>query len=189
MRRDSLPGSLVVLLVLASTGCIIEAPGTGGASARPTPAAVVTNVPPLTTTLGAVLDGKVELVGAKLEPGRALPGETVKITAFYKVLEPINEDYVVFVHVEDTDGRSDRINLDHSPAGGTHPTSAWKQGETVSDTVSLYIPPTSNVRAYNVWIGFWHAESDRRMQLQNPDKVKHDGRNRILLATLPVGRT
>lgn len=192
MRRDSfrgLLGTAATALALLSTGCIIEAPGSGGPSNRPAPAAVVSNVPPLSTQLGAVLDGKVEVVGARLEPGRALPGETVKITAFYKVLESIDEDYMVFVHVEDAEGRSERINLDHAPAGGTHPTTAWRQGETVSDTVSLYIPPTSNVRAYNVWIGFWQPQTDRRMELKNPDKVKHDGRNRILLATLPVGRT
>jgi hypothetical protein len=180
---------VTALLGLSLSGCIVEAPGTGENPRRgPKPAAVVSDVPPLDVKLGAILDDKVELVGAKLEPGRALPGETVKITAYYKVLEPVPQDYTIFVHVEDPTGKSERINLDHQPAGGTHPTSQWKKGETVADTVSLYVPPTANLRAYNIWVGFWHPSTDTRMELKNPDEVRNDGRNRILLATLPVGR-
>ncbi len=189
MTRLVLASGCVAAAALPLSGCIVEAPGTDGTGrAGPTPRAVVKDVPPLNVKLGANLDGKVEILGAKLEPGRAQPGDTVKITTYFKVLEPLEQDYIVFMHVEDGEGRGERINLDHTPGGGTHPTSQWKAGQTVEDTVSLYVPPTSTADALNIWMGLWHAGTDTRLPLANKEQVKNDGKDRILLTRLPVRR-
>lgn len=186
MRRLFLAAAVCGVL---AQGCLVEAPGTVGSNAeKAPPPKVLSNAPPLQLQNGALLDDKVEIVGVKIEPGRAIPGDTVQVTAFYKVLGPIDQDYLVFVHVEDVDGKMERMNVDHQPAGGRHPTSQWKKGETVQDKFALYVPPGLQLRGLNIWIGFWHASTDSRMKLQNPDKVRNDGRDRILLATLPVGQ-
>lgn len=179
---------IVGFLALSGTACIVEAPGLGdNREERPAPAGTtVTEVPPLSVQSGAVLDDKVEIIGTKVEPGRARPGDRVKVTTYYKVLEDVTQDYLIFVHVEDVDGRVQRMNYDHPPAGGNYPTTRWKKGDTVQDSFEVQVPAEATLRGLNVWLGFWHAPSDTRMQLKNPDKVRNDGSNRILVTTIPI---
>jgi hypothetical protein len=181
MRLPSLCCLLSSLLLCA---CIVEAPG--GATEAERLQATVAAVPPLAIKSGANLGGKVELAGATVQPGRVVPGEPARITLFFKVLERIDEDYLVFVHVEDVDGRVERMNLDHKPANGLYPTTQWKPGETVKDEFTLYLPPNTPSRGLNIWLGLWEPRTDTRMPLTNPDLVRNDGKHRIMLAQVPV---
>ncbi|WP_224366775.1 hypothetical protein [Hyalangium versicolor] len=167
-------------------GCIIEAPG--GATEAERRQATVAQVPQLAIKSGANLGGKVEIVGATIQPGRVVPGEQTRVTVFFKVLEPLDADYIVFAHAEDSEGRSERMNLDHKPAGGLYPTTQWKPGETVKDEFSFYLPSGSPVRGVNLWIGLWEPNTDTRLPLKNPQAVRNDGNNRILLAQVPVAQ-
>jgi hypothetical protein len=180
------PSPLYLLPAALLVGaCIVEAPG--GASPNERRQAVVTQVPPLSVSSGANFDGKVELVGASFQPARPAPGDLVRVTAYFKVLAPMEEDYTIFVHAEDTQGRLERINSDHRPANGLYPTPQWKVGETIKDEFSFHVPAGSNLQGLNVWIGFWEPQGDSRLPLRNTDSVRNDGRNRVLLAQLPVG--
>lgn len=183
--RLSHPSIVLSASLLLGSACIVEAPG--GASPAERRAATVTQVPPLSVRNGANLGGKVELVGATVQPGRISPGDQARVTVFYKVLQPLEEDYLIFVHVEDADGRMERMNVDHKPAGGLYPTTQWKPGETVKDEFSIYLPPGATARALNVWLGFWEPRTDSRLKITNPEAVRNDGRDRLLLAQVPVG--
>jgi hypothetical protein len=55
-----------------SRTCLVEEPG--GATEAERRQATVAKVPPLSIKSGANLGGKVELVGASVEPGRVVPG-------------------------------------------------------------------------------------------------------------------
>jgi hypothetical protein len=126
-------------------------------------------------------------VGASIQPSRPAPGEVVRVTLFFKVLAPIAEDYLVFVHVEDAAGRAERMNLDHRPASGLYPTSQWRVGETVKDEFSFTLPSTGPATsAVNLLFGFWQPETDTRLKLSNPQVVRSDGKDRVLLVQLPV---
>jgi hypothetical protein len=180
----------LLLVPLLAVSCIVPAPssdktpqraGPAPGSAAPAPAAEVRS--------GANFEDKVELLGAQVAPGRAAPGEAVRVTAFFKVLDDIQSDYTIFVHIEDVDGRADRLNADHSPVNGTRPTSTWKKGETLKDEFTIYVPPQMQVRGLNVWIGLWDGKTDVRMKLKNVEAVRNDNNNRVLLAQLPVGST
>lgn len=187
LHAPRLPLAAAALLTLAAAGCIVEAPG--GASPAARRQATVAQLPPLTVRSGANFEGKVEVVGASFQPGRAVPGEPVKVTLFFKVLAPLTEDYLVFVHVEDAAGRAERLNLDHRPAGGLYPTSAWRVGETVKDEFSFTLPTRAPVpENLSLLFGFWQPETDTRLKLSNPEAVRNDGSNRVLLAQLPVAR-
>ena len=184
-RRTLLPFALAASGVLLGGGCIVEAPGGASPSARR--AATVAKVPPVSVKSGATFEGKVEVVGASLEPGRAVPGEPVRVTMFFRVLAPLSEDYLVFVHVEDAAGRGERMNVDHKPAGGLYPTSQWRVGETVKDEFTFTLPTGGATPAsVNLLFGFWQPETDTRLKLSNPQAVRSDGRDRVLLAQLPV---
>ncbi|MCY1020758.1 hypothetical protein [Pyxidicoccus sp. MSG2] len=184
--RLKLSSVLLPSVLLLGPACIVEAPG--GASPQERRAATVAQVPPLSLRNGANLGGKVELVGATVQPGRLTPGEQAKVTLYFKVLQPIEEDYLVFVHVEDAEGRMERMNVDHKPAGGLYATSQWKPGETVKDEFAIYLPAGAGPRALNIWLGLWEPRTDTRLRLTNPDAVRNDGRDRILLGQVPVAR-
>jgi hypothetical protein len=176
---------LSVLLLLS--GCIVPAPTSEKAPERQKAAAAP--AAPIEVRNGANFEDKVELVGATLSPGRVAPGEALRVTAFFRVIDEIPADYMIFVHVEDVDGRVDRLNADHAPVQGTYPTTKWKKGETVKDEFTIYVPPNMAVRGLNLLIGFWDPKTDARMKLKNTDQVRHDNNNRILLAQVPVGAT
>lgn len=181
------PASLALLLCVSSLtpACIVEAPG--GASPSERRQAVVAEVPPLSVKGGANFEDAVELVGASVQPGRITPGDVARVTVYFKVLKALEEDYTIFVHVEDAE-RADRNNVDHKPAGGLYPTTQWKPGETVKDEFSFTIAGTSAARTINLWMGFWDPKTDGRLRLKNPDAVRNDGQNRILLMQIPVAR-
>jgi hypothetical protein len=183
MRLSCLSMLLPAVLLCA---CIVEAPG--GATEAERRQATVQQVPPLALKNGAILGGKVEIAAASVQPGRVVPGEPTRVSVFFKVLEPIAEDYMVFVHVEDPDGRMERMNVDHKPSNGVYPTTQWKAGETVKDDFNIYVPPGAPVRALNIWMGLWEPRSDTRMKLMNPELVRNDGKDRILLAQVPVAQ-
>lgn len=176
--------SFLLSCVLFCSACIVPAPSSESAPEKQRP--VVANAPPLQLKSGANLGDKIEITGLIIQPGVASPGEAVKVSAFYKVLEDMDTDYLVFVHVEDADGKVERVNADHPAAGGTVPTSKWKKGETIRDDFQVYVPPTMNVRALNLLMGFWDPKTDARLPLKNVDAIRHDGQNRILVGQVPV---
>ena len=90
--------------------------------------------------------------------------------------------------VEDVEGRMERMNVDHKPAGGLYPTSQWKAGETVKDEFNVYLPASASPRALNLWLGLWEPRTDSRLRLTNPEAVRNDGKDRILLGQVPVAR-
>ncbi|HLL52667.1 MAG TPA: hypothetical protein VK447_03915 [Myxococcaceae bacterium] len=181
--------SLLPALALLSSGCIVEAPSGGQ---KPPPEverarAMTRDLPAMTVKLSANLEDKVEVVNAILQPGQVAPGEPAKVTVFFKTLEEMSADYMIFVHVEDVDNRVERMNLDHKPAGGQYPTNQWKKGEIIKDEFVVYVPPLP-IRALNVWMGFWEPKTDTRLRLRNVDQVRNDGRDRLMIMQIPVVR-
>ncbi len=176
---------LAACALVTGSACIVEAPG--GDKSPQRAQAVVPQVPPLSTTIGANLDGKVELAASSIVPGRIAPGEQAKVTLYFKVLDEIDKEYMVFVHVEDAEGRSVRLNLDHRPAGGTYPTTQWRKSETVKDEFFMALPPGISAKRLNLWAGLWEPQADVRLTLRNPESVRNDGNNRVLVAQLPIG--
>jgi hypothetical protein len=175
----------LAFFALFTAACIVPAPSSeksSGAVPRP----VAPPAPPAQVRNGALFDGKIEMIGAELNPGKVQTGESLKVTVSYRVIEEVEADYMIFVHVEDIDGRVDRINADHAPAGGTYPTSRWKKGDVVKDEYVIYVPPTMPVRGLTILTGFWDPKNDARMVVKNPEAVRHDGNNRVMLAQVPV---
>jgi hypothetical protein len=134
---------------------------------------------------GANLGDKVEIERVIAAPGRFAPGETVKVSVFYKVMEETPVDYTIFVHVEDAE-RGERVGqVDHAPP---KPTSSWKKGDVVRDDFAVYVPPNVNSRGLNVMLGLWDPKTDQRLPLRNGDTIRNDGNNRILIALIPAAQ-
>ncbi len=163
------------------SACIVQAPtseGTQTSAPRPPPA------PPVEVKSGANFGDRVELTSVVLSPSRIVTGETLRVALNFKVLAPIDRDYLIFVHVEDVEGRVDRLNVDHPPRA--KPTSQWQAGETVRDEFDVPVPAGMPVKGLTLILGLWDPRSDERMTLKNKDVVKNDGRDRVIVATIPV---
>lgn len=177
MRR-ALLASCVLLL---TTACIVEAPTKEGTQAT---APKLPPAPPAEVKSGANFGDAFELTSVILNPSRGQAGEPVRVTANFKVNKKLDRDYFIFVHVEDVDGRVDRLNVDHPPR--TKPTSQWEPGEVVQDTFDIPIPPNMPVRGLSLVMGFWDPKADQRLTIVNKDQVPTDGRDRLFVAKFPV---
>jgi len=191
-----------LLLAAGLSACIIDAPTGQSGQQRSTPdrpRMSTPNLGPATARVGAVLarvtadtaqqpEDKVQLESATFQPPQLIPGDQMKIVLTFKVLDTIPEDYIVFVHVEDVDGKVERINVDHRPVGGNYPTTQWKKGETVRDEFGFSVPQNLQIRGVNVFAGLWDPTADRRMKLRNPTQVRNDGADRILLGAIPMAQ-
>ena len=173
----------LVLLLLSLTACIVEAPtkeGTQGAAPRLPPA------PPQEFKSGANFGDVLELASVIVSPGRGETGQPVRVMANFKVLAKIDRDYMIFVHVEDVEGRVDRLNVDHAPR--LKPTSQWAPGEMVQDVFDIPIPAGMPVRGLSLVLSFWDPKTDQRLTIVNKDVVATDGRDRLFVAKFPVAQ-
>lgn len=165
------------MALCALAGCIVPAPS--GESGPPVG-------PALASTPNANFGGKVELVRATFRPGRIAPGESVRVSLIFRVVEAISDDYVIFVHLEDGIGRAERRNADHAPMGGARPTRSWRPGELLTDEFTIEAP-AGVTQLLNVWVGFWNPVEDKRLRITNAQRVRSDGNDRLLVAQMPVG--
>jgi hypothetical protein len=126
------------------------------------------------------------VLGYKVEPASATPGQQVSVTTWLKVLAQPTTDDMMFVHVDDSEGRPERVNGDHWPAGHKTPMPQWKVGDVVVDTFNFVLGGFAESRSAIVWVGLWAPDRDERMTITNADKVKTDGNNRLALVEIPI---
>jgi hypothetical protein len=177
MRRAITLVSLLSLL----PACIVEAPTSekSGAAAQSSRG----QVKPVPVKNGAVLGDLAELVGATFAPPSVSVGDATRVVLVFRAIKPTTDDWQVFVHVEDAEGRGERINADHALRA---PTSTWKSGDVIQDEFMLTLPSGWRSRAVNVFVGLWLPTTNARMKVRNPDAVRTDGNDRVLLVQLPV---
>ena len=138
---------LCLLLALLPLGCIVEAPGGDSKQSPGAPlAAARPGSRPAGVRNGSIFDGKVELVAASFNPPMLTPGDVTEVKLYFRVLQPVTDDWQIFVHAEDPEGKLQRSNFDHVPVGGVRPTSSWRVGETIEDTFAIGLPAGSSQR-------------------------------------------
>lgn len=170
-------------LLLLFSACIVEAPTSEKAGVP-----AIRNQgkgAPVPVKNGAILGDLAELVGATFLPASVTPGDATQVVLVFRALKPGPEDWQLFVHVEDAEGRGERMNLDHP---FRRPPSTWLPGETVQDEFLISLPANWSSRAANIYVGLWLPGSEARMKVRNPQAVRTDGSDRILLVQLPVAR-
>ena len=177
MRRALALVSLLSFL----PACIVEAPSSDKSGA-PTQSARG-QVKPVPVKNGAVLGDVAELVGATFAPPSMTIGDPTRVVLVFRAIKPTPDDWQVFVHVEDAEGRGERLNADHPLRASTR---SWKSGEVLQDEFALILPAGWKSRAVNVFVGLWLPATNARMKVRNPEVVRTDGNDRVLLVQLPV---
>lgn len=196
MRRFSHPAPLLAsaTLGLALLGCIEDSPYAHmGQPRRPrdgqAASAPVAAAPAQAEGFranGAIFANALQVVGYRVDPARPTPGSTITVTTQLRVLAPIPQDAMMFVHIDDSEGRPNRVNGDHWPANHKAPMNSWKVGEVVQDQFQVTLGGFDESQAVTVWLGFFEPASGDRLPLANADKVRNDGNHRIALADVPL---
>jgi len=128
------------------------------------------------------LGGQIELMGYDMDRRVAAPGQTIKLTLYWRAKSSMSIDYTVFTHVlqppQTLWAGMDKPLLP--------PTTAWSAGQVVSDTYDLTLKPETPPGVYEVEIGVYDGSSPTFERLRI---VTDDGRitdNFILLSRVRV---
>ncbi|MCC6216674.1 MAG: carbohydrate-binding family 9-like protein [Polyangiaceae bacterium] len=134
----------------------------------------------------ANFDGKLMLLGAKLEPaGPVKAGQQVKLTMYWRSDKKLDAGWNLFTHV--LDGSGERIlNIDNvgpirewKETRQALPPSAWEPGKIYVDEQTFTLPNNVKTAKVSIVTGVWR-EADRLKIVAGPK----DGDNRALVATL-----
>jgi hypothetical protein len=109
-------------------------------------------------------NAEIALRGYVVAPPHPQPGETLSITLFWETSRPVEQDYMVFVHLLDESGQIIAQN-DSLPRGGAYPTPWWQPGQVVEDTHSIPVPENLAGGTYRLVVGLYEAENGERLGL------------------------
>ncbi len=96
----------------------------------------------ITEPVNITFDGKIELLGAEVDRAAARPGDPIKVTLYWRALQPLDRSYVEFIHLVDEQGIV-VAQRDTWPGRGMYPTTLWQPGEVIADPLYLHIPDGS----------------------------------------------
>jgi hypothetical protein len=98
---------------------------------------------------------QIALIGYDLPETVARPGETIRLTAYWKAQSSLQINYQVFVHLQAEDGRlvaqSDKLNP------GDFPTKQWPLDRYVRDGHAIALPADIPPGRYRLSVGLWVA--------------------------------
>lgn len=110
----------------------------------------------------AEFGSSIQLLDAVVKPLSVKPGETITVTLRWRALKRMDENYLSFITILDTENRV-IVQDDSTPVAGRAPTSMWKPGEAFEHTVSLQLPADQRMGLYRVETGFYQRPSLERL--------------------------
>lgn len=104
---------------------------------------------------GAInFNNRIVLDKVVIETPRSRPGQIVTLSAQWRGLQPLTEDYTVFVHLLGPDGLV-HGQVDAWPVQGTRATSGWPVNETIHDRFEVRVPEDAPLGTYQVEVGWY----------------------------------
>jgi hypothetical protein len=117
----------------------------------------------LPNPLNENFDNQIELIGYDLDRRAARPGDTIRVTLYWRARAPIHTNYSVFAHVRGQ-GETLWAGQDSWPQQGAAPTAGWQPGQVISDTHSLQIKTATPPGQYDLEVGLYDAGGQRLLQ-------------------------
>jgi hypothetical protein len=112
---------------------------------------------------GSLLDGKIELLGYELKEESIRPGGAIELTLYWQAREEIEESYIVFTHLLDSEGNI-QGQQDGIPVEGMYPTPSWLAGQVVEDKHRIPIAATAPAGSYRIAVGMYQLDSLERLE-------------------------
>ena len=117
--------------------------------------------PDIPHSLAYYLGDSIALIGYGLE-GTSRPGDTLTLRLYWSPLAAIGQDYTVFVHLMDRDGRL-WAQHDGQTRNDTYPTGLWDEGEVIEDERRLTLPADLPAGTYEIRVGMYSLETMQRL--------------------------
>jgi 4-amino-4-deoxy-L-arabinose transferase-like glycosyltransferase len=118
--------------------------------------------------VGANLGNQVRLLGYDGLPPATEAGQTVSLSLYWEGLTKMTEDYTVFVHLVDSEGKT-AAQHDAEPLQGFYPTSFWDAGEIVRDDVGVLVESSVPAGQYEVVVGLYLLSTGERLPVLDED--------------------
>ena len=117
------------------------------------------------------IGGQIELVGYEVSDLSPAAGDPFDVTLYWRALEPVAEDYVVFTHLLDPATTTIYAGSDAQPVNWTRPASTWQPGEIITDTHTLTVNPATPPGIYELELGLYLPVDGRfdRLRVWTPD--------------------
>jgi hypothetical protein len=118
---------------------------------------------------------QIELVGARVSPRNLdLDMErVVNVSLYWRRLQAMTEDYVLFIHVTDLPGWV-HAQRDTSSGWGFYPTFTWPEGALVEDMRSIPLPAHLPPGEYSVRVGWYALPGTERLPVIEQGEVVGD---------------
>lgn len=133
----------------------------------------------------ALFDSGISLYGYDWSGDTLRPEESLFLTIYWQVTEPVSVDWTAFTHIgtglEDQPLVAQRDGL---PCLGFYPTSSWKPGLVVIDSFAITIPADTPPGEYDMAVGWYAFPSLERLALINADQPLPD--NRAIIGVIQV---
>lgn len=102
----------------------------------------VASVPVGVPHLDAEFANGVHLIGAKVQPNQVPRDGMLQVDLYFRPTRPIPGEYFVHLTFEPADGNSHAAGFTahHTAVDGAYPTSRWRPGEIIRDTVTIRVP-------------------------------------------------
>ena len=128
-------------------------------------------------------DGKIQLIGYQLNPGKVKPGDQLEAVLYWKAIDDIDTDWTFFIHVVDTEGNM-LVGHDGRPLDGMHSTFFWRKGEIWRGHYDIAIDSSAHDGLYRLNVGMYDLLTFRHA------KVVQDGvllkRNSAIMGEIKV---
>jgi hypothetical protein len=134
-------------------------------------------------------ENKIHLVGYKVDPEQAKPGQEVKLTYWWRCDDNLEDGWMLFTHTKDT-GSGKMGNLDfvgplREQRNGNHQVlgpDRWEKGKVYVDEQSYKVPDDVTGSEVDVFTGIWKGDARLRI-ISGPN----DGDNSAIVGTIKTG--
>ena len=118
--------------------------------------------------------------------GSVTSEQTLDVRLYWKALQPLEEDYIVFVHLLDSSG--DLVaSHDGPPRDRESPTSTWLPGDIVPDVHSVDLRDDTPTGTYQLWVGIYTWPDIERLPVRDIEGVEQVNQT-LFLRTVEVKR-
>jgi len=176
LQAPAQPGLLPLTLKAPSNDSASGNLECGWLSFSTSDACMLTTIPISGTALGVDainFNDQIALESLKLETPSASPGQTILVTANWRALQPMTDDYTVFVHLLGPDGLV-HGQVDMWPVQGTRATSSWAVNESLPDRFEIRLPDDAPSGPYQIEVGWYLLATLNRLPVLSPDNVAID---------------
>ncbi|MBN1978506.1 MAG: hypothetical protein JW918_14000 [Anaerolineae bacterium] len=119
-------------------------------------------------------------------PDSVAPGQTLDVRLYWKARQPLEEDYIVFVHLLDSRGEL-VASHDGPPRDRESPTSTWLPGDVVPDVHRVNLGDDTPAGAYQLWVGIYTWPDIERLPVRDREGMEQVNRT-LFLYTVEVKR-